>query len=348
MGHEVVMFSFSLQYPGILFPGKSQYTTEPKPKDLVIHSTINSINPISWIRTAMKIRKWKPDLIYSKFWLPFLGPSTGTVIHLAKRKSKLKACAVIDNAIPHEKRPGDVPFTRYFMKGIDRFVVMSEGVLNDMKTFGLNQPIDLIPHPIYDNYGTLQNKETSAKELGLDPRNKYLLFFGFIRKYKGLDMMLRTMADDRIRKLGVKLLVAGEFYTDSQPYFDLIEEHNLGDSVIMHTDFIPNSRVKHYFSMSDVVVLPYTSATQSGITQMAYHFEIPMIGTNVGGLPEMVENEVCGLICEPNDQSLADTILSYYDRNNWDKFRKGIRIKKRAFSWSILANNILDGINEEP
>jgi glycosyltransferase involved in cell wall biosynthesis len=340
-GEEVEIYSFSLQYPGFLFPGKTQYTDEPAPKDLKIRTRINSVNPFNWLSVGNEISKLKPDIVIVKFWLPFMGPCFGTILRRIKKNKHSRVVSIIDNIIPHEKRFGDRPFAKYFVKPVDAFVVMSRSVEEDMKKFvRADQAVRFIPHPIYDNYGLPIAKDESRKKLGLDSDGKYLLFFGFIRDYKGLDLLLDAMADERIRKMGIKAIVAGEYYSDSKPFEEQIERLGIKDLLILHTDFIPDSEVGPYFGATDMVVQPYKTATQSGISQMAYHFEKPMLVTNVGGLPEIVPNGKAGYVTEPNAKEIADAIVDFYENNRKESFEQFVKEEKKKFSWETMVNGI--------
>lgn len=226
-GHDVTIYNFSLQYPSILFPGKSQYSTEGAPNDLKIITKVNSINPLNWIAVGNEIKNLKPDLFIVKYWLPFMGPCYGTILRRAKKNKHTKVISILDNIIPHEKRIGDNAFTNYFIKPVDGFVSMSDNVKEDLKQFDITKPSVLQPHPLYDNFGESVSRDEALKELNLSPDFRYLLFFGFIRKYKGLDILLDAMADEKIKALPIKLLVAGEFYEDEKPYLEQIEKLKL-------------------------------------------------------------------------------------------------------------------------
>jgi glycosyltransferase involved in cell wall biosynthesis len=338
-GAQCSLVSFSLQYPSILFPGKSQFTDEPAPKDLEIRSLINSVNPLNWLSVGRKLRKEKPDLVVVRFWLPFMGPALGTILRQVKKNGHTKVVCIADNIIPHEHRPGDKPFTKYFLKACDAFITMSEKVLEDLRTFEPAKPAQLVSHPLYDTFGAPLPKENARQMLGLSPGDKLLLFFGFIRQYKGLDLLLQVMADERIQKEGIKLLVAGEFYEDEKPYLDIINQHHLQNSVLLRTNFIPDSEVRNYLSAADCVVQPYRNATQSGVTPLAYHFEKPMIVSNVGGLPALVPHEKVGLVAEPEPKSLADAILRFYSLGE-DYFIPHLRSEKKKYAWANLTKAI--------
>lgn len=343
MGYEVKIYTFTLQYPSFLFPGKSQYSDDSAPAGLSIIRKINSVNPLNWISSGRNIRHFAPDLVIIKFWLPFMGPCFGTILRIIKRNRKTRIVSILDNVIPHEKRPGDVLFTKYFLKVCDAFIAMSKQVFNDLKKF-TDKPVRLVPHPLYDHFGEIVDKSTARQYLGLPAKEKIILFFGFIRQYKGLDLLIEAMNDERIRTAGIKLFVAGEFYEDDKPYLDLIEKYQLKNQVILETNFIPDKEVKFYFCAADVVVQPYRSATQSGITPMAYHFERPMIVSNVGGLPEIVPDEKVGLITNPDSKSLADAILKFYDIGE-QHFISYIKTEKKNYSWDKMVGSIISLAN---
>ncbi|HEY0676865.1 MAG TPA: glycosyltransferase [Chitinophagaceae bacterium] len=339
-GHQCEIWNFSLQYPSFLFPGKSQYSTEPPPQGITIHSKVNSINPFNWIIAGNELKKIKPDLVVVRFWLPFMGPALGTILRRVKKNRYTRIVAITDNVIPHEKRPGDKPFTKYFLKPCDAFITMSEKVLNDLRLFEKSKPARLVPHPLYDNFGNAVTKDEARKKLELDPQARILLFFGFIRRYKGLDLLLEALADERIRKQNIYLLIAGEFYEDQRPYLDKISSLGIKDRLILKTGFIPDHDVRYYLCSADAVVQPYRNATQSGVTPLAYHFERPMIVTNVGGLPDLVPHLKSGLVCEPEAASIADAIIRFYELGE-DYFIPHLRNEKLKYSWENLVNGIM-------
>lgn len=345
-GHHCEIYSFSLQYPGFLFPGTTQYSSEPEPENLVIHSAINSINPFNWIKVGNRLRKLKPDLIVVRYWLPFMGPALGTILRRVKKNKHTRVLCIADNIIPHEKRPGDKLFTKYFLKPCDAFITMSRKVMNDLVAFNSRKPALQVPHPLYDNFGDPVLQEEARTKLGIAPDQKLLLFFGFIRKYKGLDLLLEAMTDPRIREQGIKLMVAGEFYEEEKPYLDQIRQLGIEDLLLLHTDFIPDSELRFYLSAADAVVQPYRNATQSGVTPLAYHFEVPMLVTNVGGLPDLVPHNKVGLIVEPDPSSIAQGILDFFARGR-SAFLPYLREEKKKYSWSRMRESILEtaGIN---
>ena len=336
-GHEVEVVTFTLQYPSFLFPGTTQYSTDPAPEGLKITRKLNSINPFSWLSTGRYIRRQRPDLVLSAFWLPFMAPAMGTALRRAKRKG-MRRVSILHNLIPHEHRPGDKLFSRYFVGSNDAFITLSRSVLDDLNVFdpkGL-KPRTFSPHPLYDHYGATLGRKEALDLIGLRENQRYVLFFGFIREYKGLDLLLDAMADERMEKLGVKLIVAGEFYGDPKPYQEQISRHDIGDRVVMHTEFIPDHEVNRYFCAADLVAQPYKTATQSGVTQIAFHFERPMLVTNVGGLPEIVPDGKAGFVVKPDSQEIADAIVRYFEEDWQQRLTEGVREEKKKYAWDKM------------
>ena len=342
VGIDTKVISFSLQYPGFLFPGKTQFDTGKGPQDITIETKINSINPFNWLKVARQIKKEKPDLVIFRFWLPFMGPCLGTIAKRIKKRTNIKVIAITDNVIPHEKHFGDKALTNYFIKQCDGFIAMSQSVLNDLKEFTSTDKRSFLPHPIYDIFGEKVDKSTALNHLKLNANDKHLLFFGFIRKYKGLDLLLEAMADERIRQLGIKLIVAGEYYEDAAPYNEIIKKNGLENSVILKTEYIPSEEVRYYFCASDMVAQPYRSATQSGVTQIAYHFEKPMLVTNVGGLSEIVPHNKVGYVTGIDSRSIADAIVDFYSNNKEQTFTQNTIAEKQRFLWSTFVKGLMD------
>ena len=343
-GHTVTIYTFSLQYPGFLFPGTTQFSSEPAPEDLSIKIAINSINPLNWIKIGNQIKKKKPDLIIVRYWLPFMGPCLGSILRIAKKNNHTKIVCIADNIIPHEKRFGDNAFTKYFIKPIDGFITMSQKVLSDLNQFAKDKPARYVAHPLYDNFGERINKSEARKNIGIETDIPIVLFFGFIRKYKGLDILfdaISLLKESSEKIINIKFLIAGEFYEDRKPYDEQIKKLGIEDALILHTDFIPDSEVKNYFCAADVVIQPYRNATQSGVTPLAYHFEIPMIVTNVGGLPSLVPDYKVGLIAEPDAESIAKKIKEYFSLGT-AHFTPALSEEKKKYSWDIMANQILN------
>lgn len=337
---EVITYTFTLQYPSFLFPGKTQYSEEPAPQDMTIVRKVSSVNPFNWIKVGRELKKMAPDLIVIGFWLPFMAPCLGTIARIARKNGKTKVVSVVHNIVPHEHRIGDKMFATYFCNSVDGFVAMSDSVLNDLTLFDSVKPRVFCRHPLYDNFGKQVDREEALSELGLDTNNRYMLFFGLIRDYKGLDIMLKAYADSRLRKMGVKLIVAGEFYNNAEKYFELEKELGLEGEIIWHREFVPDSKVRYYFGAADIIVQPYKSATQSGVTQIAYHFEKPMIVTNVGGLAEIVPNGKAGYVVEPDEKEIADAIVDFFGNNRQDEFKEGLLFEKRKYAWSNMTKSV--------
>lgn len=339
-GHEVRLFSFSLQYPKILFPGKSQFDDGAAPDDLKIVPCINSVSPYSWLTTASKIKAWKPDLVVVRFWLPFMGPSLGSICRMIRKK--VKVIAITDNVIPHEKRPGDGVFTRYFIKSCDAFIAMSRSVLEDLGRFDTQKPRVYLPHPIYNIFGDAVPRAEALLKLKLDPDKKYLLFFGIIRKYKGLDILLEAFKQCEYKKWGLCLLVAGEFYGEEEEYRNYIRENDLQDFVLLHSYFIPSDQVKYYFSAANLVTQTYRTATQSGVTQIAYHFGKPMLVTDVGGLAETVPDGKVGYVTSVQSSVIAEKINDYFGNNREEIMTHAVLEERNRFDWSFFIKGLIE------
>ncbi|HCT22294.1 MAG TPA: glycosyl transferase family 1 [Chitinophagaceae bacterium] len=337
-GFNTTIYTFSLQYPNFLFPGTTQYSSEPAPTDIKIKVRINSINPLNWISVGNELRQLKPAIIVIRYWLPFMGPCLGTILRLVRLNKHTRIIAIADNVQPHEKRPGDTLFTKYCFGAVHAFVTMSEKVMSDLRKF-TQKPAEQVVHPLYDNFGEALDKTNAREHLHLPVNDKIILFFGFIRNYKGLDILLEAMGTSLLKNSGIKLMVAGEFYEDRSSYDAIIEKHQLQDQLILRTDFIADSEVKYYLSAADFVIQPYRNATQSGVTPLAYHFEKPMLVTNVGGLPALVPDGEVGLVAEPNPNSIAEKILELYQLGE-AHFLPHLREAKKQYSWQKLVQTI--------
>jgi len=335
-GHEVDIVTFTLQYPSILFPGKTQYSNDSAPSDLKIRRLFSSINPFSWISTGRKIKKWAPDILIPTFWMPFMAPCLGVISRIARKNNKTKVVSILHNLIPHEKRPGDNLLIKYFCNSSDRFVALSQSVVDDISNFDKVKPRAFSPHPLYDNYGEPVSKDEACRYLGLDSSRKNLLFFGLIREYKGLDILLKAYAPIADK---AALIVVGEFYSDPEKYHALAVKLGIDDKVIWHTEYVPDSDVKYCFCAADLIVQPYKSATQSGVTQIAYHFEKPMLVTNVGGLSEIVPNGKVGYAVDPNPESITEAICSFLDTE--PDFSAGIMDEKKKYAWNKMVEAVL-------
>ncbi len=339
-GHNVNIVSFSLQYPKLLFPGKTQYSEEKNKFPFQITEEVNSVNPASWLKTGKKIKNEKPDILIVRFWLPFMAMSLGTICGIVKKNGHTKIISVVDNIIPHEKRPGDKTLSNYFIKKADGFIAMSKSVLTDLNKFDSKKPKIYSPHPIYDHYGKIKPRETALEKLELDKEFRYVLFFGFIRDYKGLDLLLKAFSDDFFEKNKIKLIVAGEFYTDEEPYRKLITKLNLQEKIILRTGYIPNSEVENYFNAADIVAQPYKSATQSGVTQIGYHFNKPMLVTNVGGLPEIIPDGKAGYVVNPEPNEIKNALIDFFKNNRQAFFTEEVKNEKKRFGWDKMTEAI--------
>ncbi len=343
MGHQCHILSFSLQYPSLLFPGKTQYATEEAaPEAISIYAEINSINPLNWIKVGRRVKNDSYDLVIFRYWMSFMAPAFGTIASIIKKNKHTRVLAICDNLIPHEQRFFDKPFTNYFISKCDGFLSMSHAVKQQLHKWPVNKPVAYSPHPMYDMFGPEISKNAAKQKLGLDDNSHYLLFFGFIRKYKGLHLLLDAFADARLRHLNLKLIVAGEFYEDAKPYLEQIDKLGLTDTVILSNDFIPNTSVSAYFCAADVVVQPYLNATQSGVTQIAYYYDKPMIVTNVGGLAELVPDGSAGLVVETTKEAVANAIFDFYNQQLENQMKLAVREEKQKFTWSYLCNQLLN------
>lgn len=340
-GHECEIVSYSLQYPGFLFPGTTQYDTSGiEPEGIRIHTLINSVNPLSWIRTAKFIIAQKPDFVVFRFWIPFMAPALGSIARRLK-KHGISVLAITDNVIPHEKFPAKNILANYFIKGCDGFVTMSKAVMKDLEKFTDTPHRKYLLHPLYTSFGEKLDKKAARRTLGLPGHEKIVLFFGLIRAYKGLDLLI-----DAFRELkdqpDIRLVIAGEFYKDKQLYLDQIEQYGLKEQVILHGKFIPNEAVKQYFSAADLVALPYRDATQSGVTQVSFHFEVPTLVTNVGGLSEVIPDKKAGYVVEPSGKAIAEAIRDYFTNNRMAAFTEGMKNEKKKYDWKIFVDEVVD------
>ena len=334
-GDAAAIYTFKLQYPSFLFPGKTQYDDGYAPEGVTITRAINSVNPLNWFTIGLRLRRTRPDLIIMRYWLPFLAPALGFIARIIRSNGHTKIVTIFDNVVPHEKHFGDRILTRFFIKSIHGALVMTRSVENELRQFTRTMPCVISPHPLFDNYSEPVSRAEAIVHLKLCPAYRYILFFGFIREYKGLDLLLKAMADPDIRNLGIKLIVAGEFYEDEKPYFDLIHKLDIADSINLHSHFISDEEVRYYFSAASLVVQPYRSATQSGVTQVAYHFNKPMVVTDVGGLAEIVPDGKCGYVVAPEPGAIAKAMNDFFSGDE-DRFMAGIEEQKKSYSWDKL------------
>ena len=339
-GHSVKAFTFTCQYPSFLFPGKTQYVTESdKAKVIESEAVLSTVNPFSYFAAARRIAAWKPDVVVMKYWMSYLAPSLGTVARLLRRRG-IKVVTILDNVIPHEQKFFDKPFSRWFLKSCSSCIAMSESVLSDMLSLAPEVPHILQAHPLYDHFGQKLPKDSARGQLQLDPSLKTLLFFGLIRDYKGLDLLI-----DAFSQLdgSYQLVIAGESYGSFEKYSTQIASLPPECAARIHvfSRYIDDEEVPVFFSAADVCVLPYKSATQSGITAISLHFDLPLVSTRVGGLAESIEKPGVGLMCpEISAESIASTIDGFFSASP-NSFAEAISSAKKEMSWSAFASALL-------
>lgn len=340
-GIDSRIITFTYQYPGFLFPGKTQYDEGEAPDGLPVRRMIHSLNPFSWRKTAKAIISEQPDFVIIHYWMPFMAPALGKIARIIRRKSKIKVIAVTHNVIPHEKRMGDRMLTRYFVRSCDAFVSLAKSVLDDLSVFTSNPNKIFSPHPIYDIFGEKTGKEEARKHLQLDPDARIILFFGIIRPYKGLDILVKAMSSEKLIEMDLQLLVAGEFYHDRHYYTDLISQRGLENNVTISDGYIPKEKVKYYFCAADIVVQPYRSATQSGVTQIAYQFGTPMLVTNVGGLAEIVPHNEAGYVTAVDAGEITEALYDFFHNERWSEFTAGVKKHSEMFSWKTFTDRVI-------
>lgn len=337
--HIVKVLSFKRQYPGLFFPGKTQ---KDEGKELIsIQSTpiLDSINPLTWIQAFFWVKKFRPQLLIFKYWMPFFAPCYATLAFLCKTFLKIKSLYILDNVIPHERRIGDTFLTRVGLKYIDYFIAQSESVLKDLLQFRPYADYKEIPHPVYEIFPPSTSKNEAKKTLGIKDQ-RVILYFGYIRHYKGVKYLVKALPRI-LDSFKVKLLLCGEFYEGREETLRLIEEEGVKEQVEVYDKFIPNEEVGYYFSAADLVVLPYVNATQSGIVQIAFHYEKPVLVTSVGGLPEVVKHEICGYVVNPQDpQAIAEAVKRFYQGKKATEFSKNIKVEKKKYSWERMVEAV--------
>jgi glycosyltransferase involved in cell wall biosynthesis len=341
-GIDCKVITFTLQYPKILFPGKTQYTTDELAYPIKIERKINSVNPFNWLSVGWAIRKEAPTLLIIRHWLPFMGPNMGTIARIAKGNKRTKVIAFFDNLIPHEKRIGDTLFNKYFVSSADAFLAMSNSVLNDLKQFNTEKPRVFSPHPVFDNYGEKLTKKAACEWLNVEEELQYILFFGFVREYKGLDLLLEAFAKLTKVQPNVRLMVVGEYYSDEEKYQKIMQDLGIQDLIIQRKEFVPDEEIRYYFSAADLVAQPYKTATQSGVTQIGYHFEKPMLVTNVGGLAEIIPHGKVGYVVDSNPQSIFEGLNDFFEVDRAAEFSENLKKEKVRFSWQKMTENLLE------
>lgn len=340
--HKVRIMTFTLQYPSFLFPGKTQFTTEQTPKGLEITRAVNSCNPFNWIKIGNMLRKESPDILICCYWMAFFAPCYSIIERIVSHNHHTKCIALVHNMLPHEPTILDKIFAPVFVKSTDGFVALSESVVRDIemiekkagrvkkgnKTFS--------PHPIYDHYGDRMAKMDACQALGLNPEKNYMLFFGLVRAYKGLDMLLDAFGKIKDELSNLQLLVAGEFYENEDKYLAQIEANGLKERVVLRNEFIPDCDLRKYFGAADLIVQPYKSATQSGVTQVAFHFEKPMLVTNVGGLGEIVHDHKMGYAADPDSSTIAEAIRDYFMNDRQADYTEYLKLEKSKYGWDKM------------
>lgn len=343
-GHNAQIISYSLQYPNFLFPGSSQFEQSGSaPKGIKIHTLINSVNPFNWLKVARFIKNEKPDFILFRYWLPFFGPCLGTIGRRVRKHTKV--LALTDNIIPHEKRIGDKMFTNYFVKSCHGFIAMSKKVLSDISTFSKTDKKAYSPHPMYATYGEPLSMQDARLKLNLDPNSNIVLFFGLIRHYKGLDILMESLNFALVKQQKITLLIAGEFYEDKQPYLDLIKRYHLEDQVILHDKFIANDMVRYYFCASNLVAQTYRNATNSGVTMVGYYYDKPMLVTNVGGLAEIVPHNVCGYTLPLDHIAISNALVDFFEHKREVEMVSNVKKEKKKYEWDSFINTLLELYN---
>jgi len=342
-GHKVEVVTFTTQYPSFLFPGKTQYSNEPAPEGLSICREINSCNPLSWIKVGHRLCKQRPDLVICCYWMAFFAPAFATIERLVKRNGHTRCMALVHNMIPHEPSVLDKLFAPWFVHNTDAFVALSQSVVDDIERLDKHhyKPKTFSPHPIYDHYGEPMSKEAACEALGLNAECEYMLFFGLVRAYKGLDLLIDAFAQVKDRLPKLRLLIAGEFYEDEQKYREQISRNGLDERVIIRNEFIPDADLRKYFGAAGMIVQPYKSATQSGVTQVAFHFEKPMLVTNVGGLGEIVHHGLMGYAVKPEADEIAASLMDYYTKDRQETFTEYLRLEKDKYAWDKMTHTFL-------
>lgn len=346
-GHQVSAVTFTRQYPELLFPGKTQYAAPTENPPVQAKRLIDTLNPVTWLQAAWRIQQMQPDVVVFKYWMPYMAPAFGTIARYLKRQG-IQVLCVVHNALPHERRPGAKLLGRFFLQSTDGLVVMSDAVAGELEELGVKVPIRQVNHPVYDIFGEALPQPKARALLGLPDEAPVLLFFGFIRRYKGLHVLLEAMPLITQQLPDVKLVVAGEFYDDKAFYQELIEKYGVASHIELRAGYIPEEEVGQYFSAADLVVQPYVSATQSGVAQIAYHFERPLVVTDVGGLPEVVPHEKAGFVVPPqNPEALAKAVGRFFQEKWQSRLQMGIQDEKKKYSWDRLYQALEDLLTTE-
>lgn len=340
--HHVDIINYKRLYPKIIFPGKTQYEQSETFSHIPSLRMIDFLNPLSWIKTAQSITSKNYDLIIIQFWQPFFSILLGTITRIIKNSSsKTKIISLCHNVAPHEGSPLDKLLTKFFFKSVHGFLIQSKSVVNDLLEIIPGAQYKYNPHPLYNVFGKALKSEQARTELNIKTDQPLVFYFGYIRKYKGLEYLIQAYPKIH-SQIGGKLLIVGEFYHNKQYYLDLIQESGVSDDIIVHDQYIPNDQVNLYFSAADILVLPYISATQSGITQIALSYDLPCVVTNVGGLPEVVHHGKTGFVVEPKDsKAISQAVIEYFTSCDKHKIAKNISRERQKYSWHKMKNTLI-------
>jgi glycosyltransferase involved in cell wall biosynthesis len=342
-GHEVEVVTFTLQYPNFLFPGKTQFSNEQAPNGLKIVREMNSCNPLSWVKVGRRLQQEAPDMVISCYWMAFFAPCYGVIQQIVKRNGKTKCIALVHNMIPHEPSVLDKVLAPFYVKQTDGFVALSDSVVKDIASLDKqNKPKTFSPHPVYDHYGEKMTKKAACDALGLDDKKNYMLFFGLVRAYKGLDLLLDAFGKVKDELKDLQLIVAGEFYEDEDKYKAQIETNGLKDRVIVKNEFVADADLRKYFGAADLIVQPYKTATQSGVTQVAFHFEKPCLVTNVGGLGEIIHHGKMGYAVVPQADAIAEALRDYYENDREEVFVEYLKVEKKKYEWNKMTEAFVE------
>jgi glycosyltransferase involved in cell wall biosynthesis len=335
--HEVNVITFSRLYPSFLFPGKTQFTNDPNENNVSSEKLIDSINPISWFRAGKKIKESKPDIIIIAYWMPFFAFCYGVIAKLIKQNKRTKVVLLCHNVLPHEKKFYDKTVTKFLFNKADYFVLLSKYSQSELNKIIPEANYKVLFHPLYSVFGSSIGKNEAQIKLHI-PAGKTILFFGIIRDYKGLDILIEALAKTK----DIRLIIAGEFYSNREKYISIIENLNLSKRIILMDSFIPAEEVKYVFSAADAVILPYREATQSGILQIAFNFHKPVIASDCGGLAELITNGETGIIVKENTPGkLAEAINLFYENNFEGKFAENIKSENEKYSWSNFVSGLI-------
>jgi glycosyltransferase involved in cell wall biosynthesis len=338
LGHSVEVISFKLQYPSLLFPGKTQYYNKESNQKIKSKRIINSINPFNWINTSRSINDLNPELVISSYWTSFLAPCLFFINRGINKK--IQKIGLIHNTYPHEKNFLQKDLFKLYLRSIDKYVTLSKNVFDQIKKITKFKKGISLFHPVPKKFGKPIKKEIALKQIGLKKGYKYLLFFGLIRKYKGLEILIQSMNEIIKEKKDIKLLIVGENYESTEKYKKMISQNNLNNNISLINKFIPEDEIKYWFSSSELIIQPYKKASQSGVTPLAFKFEIPTVCTNIGGLSEYISNKKDGFLCEPNSKDLAKNILLALN-SDLNLIKKEIKNKKEKLTWDQFISKLL-------